>query len=127
LKSILSLSQLVPKGPSFDEIFKEIRMMLHYEADYRRELQMLQQYQEWLKDDPRFVIPKAYPEFSSKRVLAMSLEEGMAVDSPQVTALDQQRKNKLGAAMLELLFCEIFQWRAVQTDPHFGNYKIRLD
>ena len=126
LKSILSISNLVPMGPSFEEVFKEIRMMLHHEADYSRELSMFQFYQQQLLGDERFIVPTVYPEFSSKRVLTMSYEEGASVDSQEILDLDPSRRNLIAAAAMELMFKEIFDWRMVQTDPHFGNYKIRL-
>lgn len=126
LKTILSVSHLAPKGSDFDEIFREIRMMLHYEIDYVRELEQLQWYQEKLKDDVRFVIPKVYPEFSTKRLLAMSYEDGVPLDASQIADLSQDRRNRIAASFMELMFREIFEWRMVQTDPHFGNYKIRL-
>lgn len=126
LRSILSLSNLVPMGPSFDEVFKEVRMMLHHEADYSRELEMFQFYREKLSDDPRFVVPEVYPEYSSKRLITMSYEQGLSVDSREIRDLEPGRRNRLAASAMELMFKEIFEWRVVQTDPHFGNYKIRI-
>ena len=126
LKSILSISNLVPMGPSFEEVFKEIRMMLHHEADYSRELEMFQFYHQQLSGDERYVVPEVYPEFSSKRVLTMSFEQGAPVDGKEVLELDSKRRNRIAAATMDLMFKEIFEWRIVQTDPHFGNYKIRL-
>lgn len=124
LRTILSLSHLVPKGQDFDEIFREIRMMLHYEVDYSRELEQVLWYQDKLKEDDRFKIPKVYPEYSTKRLLAMSFEDGFALDSIEVMHLSQERRNLLSAGFLELMLKEVFEWRMVQTDPHFGNYKI---
>ena len=126
LRSVLAISNLVPITESFDEIFKEIRMMLHYEADYERELQTLEDYRERLRNDPRFVVPAVYPEFSSKRVLAMEFVDGAGVDSAEVLGLDQRRRNMLGCAIMDLMFKEIFEWRTVQTDPHLGNFKIQI-
>ncbi len=126
LKTILSVSHLAPKGSDFDEIFREIRMMLHYEIDYLRELEQTQWFGEQLKDDPRFIVPRVYPEFSTKRLLALSFEEGVSIDSLDLARLDQKRRNALALSIVELMFREIFEWRLVQTDPHFGNYKVRL-
>jgi len=126
LKTILSVSHLAPKGSDFDEIFREIRMMLHYEIDYVREMEQLRWYQEKLKDDPRFIIPKVFEEFSTKRLLAMSYEDGIQLDSSELDQVNQERRNRIAASFMELMFKEIFEWRMVQTDPHFGNYKIRL-
>lgn len=126
LKSVLTLSKLVPRGPGFEEVFREIRMMLHYESDYLREANMLVTFKELLNDDSRYLIPTPISEFSTKRVLAMTLIEGKPVDGPEVKQLSQLRRNKIGIAALELLFKEIFVWRMVQTDPHFGNYRIHI-
>jgi hypothetical protein len=48
------------------------------------------------------------------------------LDSEDVRVLSQQRRNTLGVLFTELMMKEIFEFRMVQTDPHFGNYKIRL-
>lgn len=127
LYRIVRLLQVSSHSGSFEDIFKEVRMMLHYEVDYQRELATAQKFREYLADDPRFVIPRVFPEYSTKRILAMSYEDGFAVDSVEVAKLSQDARNRIGAAVMELMFREIFQWRQVQTDPHFGNYKIRLD
>jgi predicted unusual protein kinase regulating ubiquinone biosynthesis (AarF/ABC1/UbiB family) len=126
LQKILSIFQLIPNSPRFDELFKEIRMMLHFEADYRREADMLERFRTLLMDDPRFIVPRLYPRYSSARVLTMSYEDGHGIDSSEVRALSQERRNRLAAAFIESMLREIFTWRLVQTDPHFGNYKIRL-
>lgn len=127
LKMILSVSNLVPKGPDFESIFKEVRMMLHFETDFRRELANMNSYRELLKQDKRFIIARPYEEYCSNRVLVMSFEKGENIDSDSVTNLPQADRNHLGAAFLELMYREIFEWRLVQTDPHFGNYKIRIN
>ncbi len=101
-------------------------MMLHYEVDYARELNMLETYRDLLGDDDRFVIPHVFRQYSGKRILTMSYEDGVKVDSEEVSQLSQERRNKLSASLLDLLFKETYQWRFMQTDPHFGNYKVRL-
>ena len=37
------------------------------------------------------------------------------------------RRNELGKALLRLFLIELFQWRRMQTDPNFGNYRVRID
>jgi predicted unusual protein kinase regulating ubiquinone biosynthesis (AarF/ABC1/UbiB family) len=126
LRSILSVSKLIPKGPKYDELFNEIRFMLHQEVDYAKELKTTQEFKERLSNDSRYIIPEVIPELSTKRVLTTSYEEGIPVDSPEVKALAQERRNSIGIAALELYFRELFELGAVQTDPHFGNYRVRL-
>ena len=40
LRSILSLAKLIPKGPKYDDLFQEVRAMLHQEVNYVRELEL---------------------------------------------------------------------------------------
>ena len=126
LRSILSVLKFLPKGEKFDDIFAEIQKMLHQEVDYRRELELTLEYKAHLGVDPRYVIPEVYPEYSSDRVIVTHFEEGFAVDSDEVKALSQERRNRIGWNALDLYFKEIFLWGMVQTDPHLGNYRIRI-
>jgi predicted unusual protein kinase regulating ubiquinone biosynthesis (AarF/ABC1/UbiB family) len=125
IKSVLALSKLVPLTPAFDEVFKEVRMMLKIEADYNRELEQLQHFRELLKSDPRYIVPDVYPEYSNRRILAMSMEEGIGVDSAELLGFSQERRNRIGATLIDLMYREMFEWRVVQTDCHFGNFRIR--
>lgn len=126
LKSFLNLFKLIPKGPNTDEIFKEVRQMLHQEVDYKAEMAATALFQEYLAADSRYIVPIIYPEFSTGRVIASSYEHGIAVDGAEIAKLSQARRNALAEAFLELYFRELFVWNKMQTDPHFGNYRIRL-
>lgn len=127
LRSLLSLLKLVPRDLNLDSLFAELREMLEQETDYVQEAQRTQDFYEKLKNDKRFVVPKVYPEFSNKRVLATSYERGLRADDPVIQALPMERRKKLGLHFLDLYFMELFEWRMVQTDPHVGNYRLRLD
>jgi predicted unusual protein kinase regulating ubiquinone biosynthesis (AarF/ABC1/UbiB family) len=126
LKYVLSVVKLIPRGPQYDQIFEEVRQMLYQEVDYAQELRTTVEFQRLLSGLSRYVVPTAIPEFCTKRVLATSLEEGVAIDSAEVKALSDERRNAIATSVLELYFMEIFSFRAMQTDPHFGNYRIRL-
>lgn len=125
LRRILSLLDFLPSVPATDELFLEVKSMMKQELDYEHEREMLEFFRAELAGDARYVLPRSYPEFSAKRVLAMSFEEGVTVDGPVVAALSQKRRNALGMAVLDLFFRELFIWRRVQTDPHFGNFRVR--
>jgi predicted unusual protein kinase regulating ubiquinone biosynthesis (AarF/ABC1/UbiB family) len=126
LKSILSVSKLIPRGPALDDLFKEVRQMLHQEVDYSRELELTGEFRQALANDPRLIIPETFAEFSGKRVLTTSFEAGIPVDSPEVLGLPQERRDALARLALELYFRELFDLGMMQTDPHFGNYRVRL-
>jgi predicted unusual protein kinase regulating ubiquinone biosynthesis (AarF/ABC1/UbiB family) len=127
LKGILNVSKLIPGGPRYDALFDEVRDMLKLEVDYRRELASTQVFREFFRDTPELVLPEVFPEYSNKRVIATSLEMGEPIDSPRVRGLPQQRRDRLARIVLEEYFREFYRLHQVQTDPHFGNYRIRID
>lgn len=126
LAGIMRVARMVPKGPDFEAWLDELRQMLYREVDYEIERQTTDVFRERLIDDPRYVVPHTYPEYSSQRVLATSYEPGVSVASEAVAQLPQQDRSQLGLAALELFFNEFFCWHVLQTDPNFGNYRIRI-
>lgn len=126
LRRVLGLMEWLPKLPATDTLFDEVRSMLRQELDYEIEREQLEFFREKLAGDTRYVLPKSLPEFSAKRVLAMSYEPGVSIDGPEVAALSAKRRNELAKNALELYFRELYVWHRVQTDPHFGNFRARL-
>lgn len=125
-RNLIRLSRAVPQTREFEEWFGEVRDMMHREVDYAQEMATTQRFAERLKDDPRFVVPRIIEELCGPRVIAMTYERGIPVNSPILQTLPQARRNALGEASLSFLLHEIFQWGEMQTDPNFGNYLIRL-
>ncbi|HEV8078946.1 MAG TPA: AarF/ABC1/UbiB kinase family protein, partial [Marinobacter sp.] len=123
---LLKMARLVNFGPEFDDWLEEVRVMMHREVDYRLEADTTERFRQMLLDDPRFIVPRVLPEYSSAQVIASTYERGHAVNSPTVAAISLERRNELGKAALELFFRELFDWAEIQTDPNFGNYRIRL-
>lgn len=127
LKSLFSVVELFPSIPHLDIILEEIGEMMVQELDYRKEAELHLQYKEKLGVDSRFVVPAIFPAWSSDKVLTTSWEEGLPVDSSIVAGLSQERRNRLAESILDLYLKELFEWGFVQTDPHFGNYRIRIN
>lgn len=130
IRFLLSSAKIVPADmpkSRFAEIFKEARSVLKQEVDYAQELALLKRYREKLGSDPRFVCPVPVDEFCGEGVVATTLMPGVRVDSPEVKALSQARRNRLASHLVELFLMEFLDWNLVQTDPHFGNYLIQID
>lgn len=127
LKFILNMTELVPRGPRFDQIFAEIKEMFHQEIDYELERDFGSKFAELLKDDERFIVPEVHPRYCTKKVLAMEFVEGLRADHPDVQALLQDRRDRIGLMFLDLYLRELLEFRLVQTDPHLGNYMIQID
>lgn len=127
LKTLLTGLAFVPGLPALDRVFDEIKEMMHREVDYHRERGVMEEFRSILTNDPRYIVPKVYPAFSSKRVLAMRYQPGFDVASPEVLGLPEAQRSELAEAFLSLYFKEFFSLRHVQTDPHFGNYRVDLN
>lgn len=123
---LLRVARLVSFGPEFEDWLEEVRQMMHREVDYRLEASTTEKFRQMLAGDPRFVVPRVLPEYSSGHVIASTYEHGHSVSSDIVRGLSQQRRSALGEASLELFFRELFVWGEIQTDPNFGNYRIRI-
>ncbi|WP_433846820.1 ABC1 kinase family protein [Acinetobacter proteolyticus] len=125
-KNMLKLTRMVPQTREFDQWFDEVREMMHREVDYSIEAATTRRFAERLKDDQRYVVPEIIEEFCAEKVLCMTFERGVPVNSPVMLSLPQERRNQLGEASLEIAVRELFEWGEMQTDPNFGNYLVRL-
>ena len=123
---LLRLTRTIKATHRFDEWLEEIRTMLHREIDYLEEAETTQRFAQRLKKDKRFIVPEVIPEYSTQRLLATSYEAGLEITDSKVQQLSQNRRNHLSASLLELFFKEMFEWHEIQTDPNFGNYRVRL-
>lgn len=127
LKSFIVFTKIFPTEGPLDTLLAEMKEMLLQETDYRREVELMEEYRTSLSQDSRFIIPKVYPRYCSDKVIAMSFERGLKADDPVIQSLSQERRNRLAAHFLDLYFKELFEWQMVQTDPHLGNYRLRMD
>ena len=123
---LLRVARLVSFGPEFEDWLEEVRQMMHREVDYRLEARTTEKFRQMLVDDPRFIVPRVLLEYSSAQVIASTYEHGHSVNSVLVRDLSLERRSDLGKAALELFFRELFVWGEIQTDPNFGNYRIRI-
>lgn len=124
---LLRLANVVSRGAAFDEWLSEVREMMHREVDYRLEAQTTQRFCDLLADDARYIVPKVYTQYSGARILATSFELGVHVSHQSVQSLAQAQRDLLGASFLDLFLKELFDWHEMQTDPNFGNYRVRIE
>lgn len=125
-KNMLKLTRMVPQTREFDQWFDEVREMMHREVDYGIEAATTRRFAARLKEDPRYIVPQIVNGFCAEKVLCMTFERGVPVNSPVMLSLPQERRNQLGEASLEIAVRELFEWGEMQTDPNFGNYLVRL-
>lgn len=125
-RNMIKLTRMVPQTREFDQWFDEVREMMHREVDYHLEAATTRRFAERLADDPRYIVPTIIDDLCTSRLLCMTFERGVPINSPVLLSLPQQRRNQLGEASLEIAVRELFEWGEMQTDPNFGNYLVRL-
>ena len=69
---LLRLSRLMDSTRNLDEWFGDIRQLLHKEVDYEQERRDLEFVAQALADDPRYIVPRSYPDYCTRHVLTMS-------------------------------------------------------
>lgn len=128
---MLRLARWLKGGREFDAWLESMREHLHAEIDYLREASFCRQMGDWVAalgaTGNVYHVPRVIDEYSGAQVLAMEYIEGSLVNTDAVLGLSLARRTRLGQAMLELFFLELFEWGALQSDPNFGNYLIQLD
>jgi predicted unusual protein kinase regulating ubiquinone biosynthesis (AarF/ABC1/UbiB family) len=112
---------------NFKQWLLTVRTVLLEELDLELEVKKLLRWHQRLELDRRYIVPVVAKAFCSEHLLAMTYEAGVAQHDPAVLSLSQARRNQLGMNMLELFLREVLVWGEMQTDPHAGNYRIRLN
>ena len=121
--ALIRWSGLWPAELDLAPLLQEARRQLHEEADYARESKALERFATLLADDPRFIVPKVDRERSRATALAMSFEASEPIET--LASAPESIKNQAVTALIELCLRELFEFRLMQTDPNFANYRWR--
>lgn len=128
LKRLLQLGGLVKVDKkALDKVFDEIQTSLMRELDYQQEAENLLEFHELHKQDEGIVIPLVIENFSSRRVLTLSYEPGDDLKQLKSPRYSQETINLIGHRLFDAIGQQIFQFKAVHSDPHPGNFAFRPD
>lgn len=119
--TLLRVSGLIPKEIDYRPLLEEAKAQLHQEADYLREAEYMKRYQALLGESEHFKLATVYDEFTTDTILAMSFEEGVPIES--LIHAPQEERNQVFSLIMGLFFRELFEFRLVQTDPNYANYR----
>ena len=123
--TLLRVTGLLPKGLDLDPVLVAAKEQLREEADYQRETEMMERYAALLAGDDRYLVPKPDRELTTRRVLAMTFEESSPIET--LGELPDDERDDLFAHLIELVARELFEWRLMQTDPNFANYRVKRE
>ncbi|QCS11279.1 AarF/ABC1/UbiB kinase family protein [Acinetobacter radioresistens] len=109
-----------------DRLFAEIQDSLNAELNYEIEAQNLTVFKTFHEAlDEKIIIPRVYPQYSTRRVLTLSLEQGESIET--ASTWPQDVRNQIGRRLVRALGQEIFYLKRFHCDPHPGNFAFRED
>ena len=119
--TLLRISGLLPGSLNIEPLLREAKSQLHAEADYLCEADYLRRYGALLADAGEFLLPEVHAELTTGSVLAMSRVDGVPVES--LSDAPQAERDRVARLLMALLLRELFEFRLIQTDPNFANYR----
>ncbi|EKU53076.1 ABC1 family protein [Acinetobacter sp. WC-323] len=109
-----------------DQLFQEIQDSLSAELNYEIEAQNLEVFKTFHeKLDSQVIIPAVYKDYSSRRVLTLSLEQGESIETASTWSVET--RNQIGRRLIRALGQEMFFLKRFHCDPHPGNFAFRED
>ncbi len=119
--TLLRLPGLLPRGMDISPLLSEAKRQLHAEADYLAEAQHLARFGALLEGSDIFALPMLHTPLCTSQVLAMTFMESAPLDS--LVDAPQVLRDRVAAALIDLVLRELFVFGAMQTDPNLANYR----
>ena len=119
--TLMKVSGLVPKGLDISPMLEEAKRQLHEEADYEREGKYLALFGQLKENSADFTVPALHADLTTREVLAMSFVEGAPIESLETAP--QAERDRVMRRIVDLIFRELFDYRLMQTDPNFANFR----
>ncbi len=121
--TLLKVAGFAPPELEVDKLLAAAKKQLHEEADYKREGEQMALFRERLAGVPGFVVPQLHEGLTRGSILAMSFEEGVAIE--ELEQEPAERRDEVMARLMRLVARELFDFGVMQTDPNFANFRYR--
>jgi len=105
----------------------EIEEQIVAETDYLREADNIEFLADRLAPLSFVKAPRVFREYSSDKVLTMSLMTGRHLEDFLAQRPSQKVRNQMGAHLFELFHFQVYEVEALHADPHWGNYLFNDD
>jgi predicted unusual protein kinase regulating ubiquinone biosynthesis (AarF/ABC1/UbiB family) len=119
--TLMRLPGLLPRGMDISPLLTEAKCQLHAEADYLAEAQHLARFGSLLQGSEMFVLPVLHSDLCTPQALAMTFIDSAPLDS--LLDASQALRDRVAAALIDLVLRELFVFGAMQTDPNLANYR----
>jgi len=124
LKLLLGMMKLLPQEFPLDTFLEEIKTMLAYEMDYKREARLTKFFGEKFQGEG-VIVPAVEDQYSHDKILTTHFIPGTSLrELLKANALSQSERDELGRKFLRIFLRELFEIGKIQSDAHAGNYLI---
>ncbi|MEN9530671.1 MAG: hypothetical protein RI932_2544 [Pseudomonadota bacterium] len=131
IRRVLLLANVLPAKADYDELFARVEALFLQELDFAKERDFYLFYSKSLSSFENIIVPEVFPALSNEKILVTRWVEGVNLKdwmtrtgAPHVGSSDEEQRDRLGHAMLELLFFEIFDNGFIQSDPNPANFLV---
>lgn len=110
-----------------EEVVRVFERAITKELDYQNEARNIDRFRNTYRHRSDFYVPKAYREFSTRKVLIMEFAEGC-----KITDIDQLKEWGISPARIvekgmDLYLSQIFEFGYFHGDPHPGNILVNQE
>jgi predicted unusual protein kinase regulating ubiquinone biosynthesis (AarF/ABC1/UbiB family) len=105
-----------------EELLREAEEGILLETDYQNEARNIEYFRENLKELDYVRVPKVFPEYTTEKVLTMSLMRGEFLDHWLHLGRSQHWRDQIGSRLFEMFTYQFTCLNAIHADPHPGNY-----
>jgi len=123
--ALFRMFRLLPAGLDIEPLLEEAKRQLHAEADYHAEAEHLRSYASYLGSQPGFRVPSVADDLTTQTVLAMDYVDGEPIE--MLANSPRESREKVAERLTKLALRELFDWRLMQTDPNFANFRYRSE
>ncbi len=127
MKAIIAPMRLGSDWDNIELQFDDIRRMLDLETDYEQEAEHMRIARLAFTAADEVVVPKVFPEFSTKRVLTMQYLQGTHLNEFLETNPPQELRDRHGRQIAFASFRLSYGSHLLYADPHPGNFFFMTD
>ncbi len=113
--------RLDPQPMELMPLLQELQKYLHFELDFRREVESAERIAELFKDDPAVTVPRVYHELSAGRVITMEFVSGIKPTDKDALIAAGLEPAAVAQELMRVYVTMILARGFFQADPHPGN------
>src|SRR5436309_6262794 len=102
-------------------VYREFKRTVYEEIDYVTETANAKRFKEMFKDDPSIYIPRAYEDYTTRRVLVLEWIDGIKINDYAAIEAAGVSRLEVAKRTVNAYFYQFFTAAFFNADPHPGN------